>query len=505
LNPIIFSMDAANTGKGFAVECLVVAGGAGGGMDMGGGGGGGQAIQTVVQVVNGISYPVTVGAGGAGSPGSYAGPPASGNSGGASTFGGVFMFGGGGGGSGHYFPYPYPSLNRQGQPGGGEDGGNAGGDSPVWGRNRGSGQTSSYGGYSGGSAGYNGDGSYTAGGGGGAAGHGNGGRGSWQAGSGGIGLLSAINGTSLYWGGGGGGSAWTNTAGAGGAGGGGGGTAGTGGTAGSGGAGLNAGANGAASTNSNGGNGGANTGGGGGGGTHAYSVGGNGGSGIVIIRYYGSQKATGGTITSSGGYTVHTFTSSGTFTPTDNISAADMGQLNTTLTPINVTRGTTNGGSFDFDGTSSYIDLNSTNLITGTNPFSFDCFYTLSGSTAAELLGNYGAGYTSNSVWISGRYGLYISGSVYFPGAPIANGTYHMACTRNSSGACVVYLNGVQVSTGTLTGSIPANINFRIGSDVNGIAETLTGSIYSMKVYSRVLTPEEIFQNFCAQRGRFGI
>lgn len=42
--------------------------------------------------------------------------------------------------------------------------------------------------------------------------------------------------------------------------------------------------------------------------------GGNGGSGIVIIRYPGSQKGTGGTVTSSGGYTYHTFTTSGTYT-----------------------------------------------------------------------------------------------------------------------------------------------------------------------------------------------
>jgi hypothetical protein len=44
------------------------------------------------------------------------------------------------------------------------------------------------------------------------------------------------------------------------------------------------------------------------------ATGGNGGSGIVIIRYAGSQRGTGGTVTSSGGYTIHTFTSSGTYT-----------------------------------------------------------------------------------------------------------------------------------------------------------------------------------------------
>ena len=50
----------------------------------------------------------------------------------------------------------------------------------------------------------------------------------------------------------------------------------------------------------------------GGGGTGG--IGGNGGSGIVILRYLGNQKGTGGTISFNNGYTYHTFISSGTFT-----------------------------------------------------------------------------------------------------------------------------------------------------------------------------------------------
>jgi hypothetical protein len=60
-----------------------------------------------------------------------------------------------------------------------------------------------------------------------------------------------------------------------------------------------------------GGGGTANTGGGGGGGA---TYGGSGGSGITIIKYAGSQRGTGGTVTTSGSFTVHTFTSSGTYT-----------------------------------------------------------------------------------------------------------------------------------------------------------------------------------------------
>ena len=55
----------------------------------------------------------------------------------------------------------------------------------------------------------------------------------------------------------------------------------------------------------------------GGGGQGAYSgyFAGNGANGIVIIRYTSStQLATGGTVTTSGGDYIHTFTSNGTFT-----------------------------------------------------------------------------------------------------------------------------------------------------------------------------------------------
>ena len=51
----------------------------------------------------------------------------------------------------------------------------------------------------------------------------------------------------------------------------------------------------------------------GGGGSYNQNTAGNGGSGIVVLYYQGPQRAMGGTVTQSGNYTIHTFTSSGTF------------------------------------------------------------------------------------------------------------------------------------------------------------------------------------------------
>ena len=63
-------------------------------------------------------------------------------------------------------------------------------------------------------------------------------------------------------------------------------------------------------------NGSTNYGGGGGGCGGANNT--TGGSGIVLIRYSnsGGQRATGGTVTNVGGYYIHTFTGTGTFTVT---------------------------------------------------------------------------------------------------------------------------------------------------------------------------------------------
>jgi hypothetical protein len=80
---------------------------------------------------------------------------------------------------------------------------------------------------------------------------------------------------------------------------------------------VNGGGNGGNNTTGN--NGTVNTGGGGGGGGNGgpsvpgNGTGGSGGSGIVIIRYLGANAATGGTVTNTGGYAIHTFTGDGTF------------------------------------------------------------------------------------------------------------------------------------------------------------------------------------------------
>lgn len=274
-----------------AVEYLVVGGGGSGGPAFagshGGGGGGGGGVQTgSATLVRGTILPVVVGSGGAAVASNTGGR---GNMGGQSSFNGLTASGGGGGAGSSV------GAGNLAATGGATGGG--GNVYNVTGAAGGSGQ-----GFAGGNGGGVAGSSGVAGGGGGAGAVG-GNSSSLQSGAGGAGVASNISGVPVtYGGGGGGGGGWTSSttlSGAGGAGGGGagGGAAGT-------------------STVGAGGQSGANGLGGGGGGMNGGATAngsGAGGSGVVIIRYAGVPRATGGIITQVSGYTIHTFTSSGNF------------------------------------------------------------------------------------------------------------------------------------------------------------------------------------------------
>lgn len=260
--------DSPNT---YSMTVHVVAGGGGGGAaeggnEGGGGGGGGGVREESLSTVTPGAIAVTVGAGGAGA----STDNANGGDGAASSFGSFLSsVGGGGGGNGN------GDNGRTGGSGGGAGTGGDGGAGTVGQGNDG------------------GNGGTTSGGGGGGANAVGNNASSGTGGSGGAGVSTSISGSSVTYGGGGGGGG-SSSGGSGGSGGGGAGSAGASGTAGT-----------------------ANTGGGGGGGgsTGTLRSGGDGGSGKVTVSYpTGTVLATGGTITTSGGNTIHTFTSSGTFT-----------------------------------------------------------------------------------------------------------------------------------------------------------------------------------------------
>ena len=275
---------ALSSSNKVSVDYLVVAGGGGGGKVSNSGGGGAGGMLTSIATLSTLNtYSVTVGAGGngattnntSGSQGSNSVISGTGLSTITATGGGYGGHAdaaggnGGSGGGGGYANYAGGTAT----PGQGNNGGSANSSSPA----------------------------YSAGGGGGAGAAGGTGTSTLGSGVGGAGLASSISGSSVTYAGGGGGGNDTSTAQAGGSGGGGAG----------------------GSDENNAAVAGTTNLGGGGGGSSTLGNGGNGGSGIVIVSYTSvTPKFVGGTITTSGGKQIHTFTSTGSLNPITPITAS---------------------------------------------------------------------------------------------------------------------------------------------------------------------------------------
>ena len=510
---LVLELDAANQksyGPAF-VEALVIGGGGGGGSDMGGGGGGGGVVyNTGVAVLAGTAYSVTVGAGGAGAPAGTGGHATTkGTNGGNSTvsgsgYVGITAIGGGAAGTSYY-----TFGNSWGNSGGSGGGGSGYNNGVTPALATGTGYGASGEGTAGqGNRGGWGQSSYYSGGGGGAGGAGT------DANSqpnGGPGIANSILGVTYFWAGGGGGAAYSlGTGGNGGIGGGGGGAVGV--T--TGGAGLNPGSPGGGGspnspTNTPGGNGGTNTGGGGGGGSHYNftNKGGDGGSGIVIIRYAGPQKASGGTITSVNGDTVHTFTTSGTFTTGTNWGDGS-GNNNTGALTNGPTYSSANGGSIVFDGTNDYASiLNNTAL--DNQAVSVEVWIKTNATT-------------QNGFWfekgtVNSQYALFQEGpNIQWRLGPLGDLSTTTASYMNTtnwyqvvgtyiSGDRRLYINGVQVNSNATTGALSTNAAGMTIGCYGGGGYMYNGSISVVKVYSRNLSANEVKQNFNAYRARFGI
>ena len=511
------------------VEVLVVAGGgAGGGYGgndgSGGGGGGGLIYKSFYPVTAETAYTVTVGNGGAAQASQGIRGPAGQNS----IFGTLIATGGGGGGS------EGAGAERAGGAGG--SGGGCGGYGVS-----GEGAGTAGQGHPGGNCTAPGDG-----GGGGAGGLGeNGG-----TGNGGSGLIFNIEGKPKWYAAGGGcGGDKRNARGA---------RGGIGGIGG-GGRGQDADNSIAAISGING------TGGGGGGAagsnpTHGAGTtlpSGAGGKGIVVVRYPGPQKATGGDIISSiGGYTIHTFTNSGTFTPKAKPSSggvlyglqdlsADVINLKSNGSP---TYSTVGGGSLVLNGTTQFLEAGYDERLNfqPQTPFSqFVWIYAPSGGGGAILSNMFGGtnqyseNYVGWDLWVNGPTSLAmhfiktwntnaVKISVDLTWANYSNSWLYIGATydgsspntsANAINSINFYLNGSLLTTnkanaiGTTAFSdtdqkiiYASQQRFRIGSRFySGAFQATAFTLGPVHIYDRVLSNSEILSNYNTLKGRFGL
>ena len=491
---LVLLLDAANP-RNFnltAVEVLVVAGGGSGGVDNGGGGGaGGLIYNSNFAVTPGTQLAATVGDGGAARAGGSDDGP--GNNGANSVFGSLTAYGGGGGSGWTNASLPPGSSSYTGGNGAGQSASTSSGNSLGAGTgNRITGTTTvaSGQGNNGGTA----VGGFAGGGGGGGGSGGNASNGA--AGAGGLGFRSNISGSQVIYAAGGAGgwdvfSGYTST--------------------------LPFTENGTVKKTTQTAEDAcpANTGHGGNGGNHNNNSSGAGGSGIIIVRYPGPQKAIGGVVTSVGGDTIHTFTTSGNFTPLVNTNASAVlglsdlsGNRNFGTTAGSPTYNSTNGGSLVFEGSDEYVDCGKTATQLGVYDadYTFDAWvYPTNLDSDKTMFG------TDQTASRQGLHLVFRGGAIYqgHYGGDFSAGSATLNAWNNisytyvkSSSSASIYKNGVLQGSGSIASFI-GTTNILIGRWASNYYFSGNGSNY--KIYNRALSAAEIQQNFNATRSRYGI
>jgi hypothetical protein len=336
-------------------------------------------------------------------------------------------------------------------------------------------------------------------------------------GAGGVGLAYDISGGHVYYSGGGGGAAHVGSGASGGNGGGG-----------------NGGLGNWPTSGTNGANGLANTGGGGGAGAGGGYAGGSGGSGIVIVSYpTGSMKAVStGVVTVSNGNTIHTFNSDGTFVVLpDYVGASDYKTNLISYWKLNESSGnavdshgaysglntsvTYSGGKInnaaDFNGSSSYIKVASSSVISYTDKITLSAWVkpasVIHGYTDRGILSkNDGGSETFLITHLGDPSGLIDSfgGFVLIGGsekwiagttAPVAGNWYHVVMTYDGSSQ-KIFVNGVLENIIAVSGNINTNTS-EVVLGARGLvgstpSRVFNGQIDEVAYWNRALSEDEI-------------
>jgi hypothetical protein len=179
-----------------------------------------------------------------------------------------------------------------------------------------------------------------------------------------------------------------------------------------------------------------------------------------------------------------------------------------------------NLGSLVFDGTNDYAVLSRPVQ----NDFTLSCWFKTTQSFTIYTSGAFqwwqGAGLVDCEVGgIVNDFGLALNAAKVSFGVGGSSDTsiqspltyndnvwhYAVATRIRSSGALVLYVDGILVASGTGgTNSLTTPTQLRIGSLQTG-SNFFSGNIAQASIYNRALTAAEIQQNFNALRGRFGI
>lgn len=168
-----------------------------------------------------------------------------------------------------------------------------------------------------------------------------------------------------------------------------------------------------------------------------------------------------------------------------------------------------NGGSFAFNGTNNtaYVDVNSSaNVLSSTDYTKMAFIYPTSLATSNNIISGGNSG--QHAFWLAGGNTFQAGhngnwSTVVSTSTVSVNNWFFGAVSFSSTTGWRMYFNGVQQATSVSATTFTGTGFIRLGAYDTG--NNFTGNIACPLVYNRVLTPDEVLQNFNALKGRFGL
>jgi hypothetical protein len=164
--------------------------------------------------------------------------------------------------------------------------------------------------------------------------------------------------------------------------------------------------------------------------------------------------------------------------------------------------------SIQFDGADDYINATNTKFI-GSVPSTFEFWMNPSVVTNASVgqcflqIGNASPNQMRLYFFRDSKFAVaYYGNDFTFNYTAVANTMYHAVFTENGSGLVQLYINGVLVSSGNLSQPNTQGSTYWIGQYSGSYR--YNGKLFSHRAYNRVLSSQEIVQNFEAQRQIYG-
>ena len=256
-------------------------------------------------------------------------------------------------------------------------------------------------------------------------------------------------------------------------------------------------------------------------GAAGYTYQGDGTSGIYVWGFQAERKANVTPLSQTNGTAI---TQSSTWIDLSNITG-NGSLLSTGSNSFNPTYSGSNGGSFLFNGSNNYISTN--NPLPPSSSFALSIWlkYTIPGSdTFRDIINTRnsesGIGFllTTDSSSKNGKIRVQLNSTSGSTNQFISTGSNNIAnntfknvvinVDRNINTMTYYVNSNLDASFDISTvGNISSSNTFDIGRDIafNDPKAWFTGSIYSVQVYNRSLSTNEITQNYNAQKSRFDL